>query len=138
MGTKRGHRAVPHTADLRVEAWAPTRETCVAEAVRGTVESFAEVSGGPSRVHRSTVAADTDADLLAAVLEELVFVVDTTGAVPVGVEVTATAEGAEVCFDLAEPGRVTQVGAAPKAVSLHELRLTRRGDGWWCSVTLDV
>ncbi len=46
----RGHRNVPHTADLRIEAWGPTREDCIAEALRGLVESFAEMHGaGASR-----------------------------------------------------------------------------------------
>ncbi len=35
-----GHRTVPHTADLRIEAWAPTRDGCIRQAVLGTVESF--------------------------------------------------------------------------------------------------
>ncbi|MGH8836946.1 MAG: archease, partial [Actinomycetes bacterium] len=40
-----GHRAVAHTADARVQAWAPTRERCIAEAVLGTVETFLDTSG---------------------------------------------------------------------------------------------
>jgi SHS2 domain-containing protein len=30
------------------------------------------------------------------------------------------------------------VGAAPKAVSLHELVFTAGDTGWWCTVILDV
>ena len=41
----RGHRTVPHTADLRIEAWGPAREGCIAEVVRGLVDSFAVVAG---------------------------------------------------------------------------------------------
>lgn len=37
-GTSSGHRSVPHTADLRIEAWAPTRDGCIRQAVLGTVE----------------------------------------------------------------------------------------------------
>ena len=40
-----GHRTVPHTADLRIEAWAVTCEECLAEALRGLVGSFAAVVG---------------------------------------------------------------------------------------------
>lgn len=133
-----GHRSVPHTADLRVEAWAPTRERCVAEAVLGTVEAFAEVAPGPVQVRRCAVVADTDEDLLVAVLDEMVFVLDTTGAVPVQVEISPTGDGAEVTFGLAGPDRVEQVGAVPKAVSLQDLRLEQRDGRWRCSVTLDV
>ena len=48
-GAGRGHRTVPHTADLRVEAWAPTREACLAEAVRGLVDRFAVVAAARTR-----------------------------------------------------------------------------------------
>lgn len=42
-GTSSGHRSVPHTADLRIEAWAPTRDGCIRQAVLGTVESFLDL-----------------------------------------------------------------------------------------------
>ena len=57
-----------YEADLRIEAWAPTREGCLAETVRGLVSSFANVAGAaPHRTtkrHMTTGSAD---DLLAAV-----------------------------------------------------------------------
>ena len=40
-GSTSGHRSVPHTADLRIEAWAPTRDGCNRQAALSTVESFA-------------------------------------------------------------------------------------------------
>lgn len=52
-----GHRSVPHTGDLRVEAWAPTREECIAEAVRGMVASFADLPADASCVARECVVA---------------------------------------------------------------------------------
>jgi hypothetical protein len=36
-GIAAGHRGVPHTADLRIEAWAPSRDGCIRQAVLGTV-----------------------------------------------------------------------------------------------------
>ena len=40
-----GHRSVPHTADLRIEAWAPTRDGCIRQAVLGAVESRTRAQG---------------------------------------------------------------------------------------------
>ncbi|WP_420884068.1 archease [Micromonospora sp. CPCC 205547] len=37
-----GHRRVPHTADVRIEAWAPDQESCLAEAVDALVETFVD------------------------------------------------------------------------------------------------
>ena len=44
-GADRGHGKPLHRADLRIEAWGPTREECIAEAERGLVDSFAVVAG---------------------------------------------------------------------------------------------
>ena len=38
-----GYRRVPHTADVRIEAWAPTREECVERAVVAMVDGFVEL-----------------------------------------------------------------------------------------------
>jgi SHS2 domain-containing protein len=67
--TKAGHRSVPHTADLRIEAWAPTREGCIHQAVLGTVESFLDTSSArPDHTRLRRLTADRDDHLLVAVL----------------------------------------------------------------------
>lgn len=133
-----GHRALTHAADLRVEAWAPTRERCIAEALLGTVEAFADVSAAaPTTVRRREVTGD-DEDLLVASLEELVYLLDTAGEVPATVEVTRAADGVAIRFDMVSVGRLEQVGAVPKAVSLHDLRFEHGPEGWSCSVLLDL
>lgn len=150
----RGHRTVPHTADLRVEAWAPTAGGCVAEAVRAMVESFADTSGAaPVGERAHTVAAGSGEELLVAVLEEVVYRLDAHGEIPLDVEVDAdmatdTGAGASraagggpgtaVRFRMADATAAREVGAVPKAVSLHDLRVRHGPDGWACGVTLDV
>ncbi|MEU9244513.1 archease [Streptomyces shenzhenensis] len=135
----RGHRRVPHTGDLRVEAWAPTREECIAEAVRGMVGSFAELPAGASHGTREcVVAAEDDSRLLVAVLEEVVYRMDAADELPVDVTVTPEPDGVRVRFTMADSSAATQTGAVPKAVALHGLRLARDAHGWACRVTLDV
>ncbi|MPZ61225.1 MAG: archease [Propionibacteriales bacterium] len=130
---------MPHTADVRIEAWAPTRERCVAEAVRGAVETFLDLSSArATRGHRRRVAAASDADLLAAVLDEVIYLLDTSGEVPVDVEVAPADGDLDVRFATVDVETLAQIGAVPKAVSLHELTLESGPDGWSCSVTLDV
>lgn len=134
-----GHRSAPHTADLRIEAWAPTREECIAEAVLGAVESFVDVvAHHPEHTRQCTVTGHSDEDLLAAVLEEVIYVLDTDGEVPVDVEVDPVGEGVDVRFATVTVDTLPQVGAVPKAVSLHQLYLAPGPTGWRCSVTLDV
>ena len=134
-----GHRSVPHTADLRIEAWAPTRNGCIRQAVLGTVESFLDTSSAyPSHTLVRRLSADRDDDLLVAVLDEVVYLLDTAGDAPVDVDVDDLDGDVGVTFAMVDAGTLPQVGAVPKAVSLNELRLAREPTGWRCSVTLDV
>ncbi len=150
--TGTGHRTVPHTADLRIEAWAPDREECLAEAVRALVDSFADVAGArPRRFADVRIAAGADPDLLVAILDEVIYRIDAQDEIPV--EVAVRAEHAEVAG--AEPGEPAETvrlslglaglesvgitGAAPKAVSLSELRCAPEESGrWLASATIDV
>jgi SHS2 domain-containing protein len=137
-----GHRSAPHTADVRIEAWAPSRERCVAEAVRALVGSFADVSGAagaePAGSVDFRVGPGPDDELLVAVLDQVVYLLDTVSQVPTDVEVAADDSGLDVRLRMTDPGRVEMVGAVPKAVSLHELRFDAGPTGWSCTVTLDV
>ena len=138
-GDGSGHRTVPHTADLRVEAWAPTRCGCIREAVRGTVESFLDLSSAHgARIRPRRLTAESDDELLVAVLDEVIYLLDTTGEAPVDLQLTDTDDGAEADFTMTDASTLPQVGAVPKAVSRNDLRLSRDRHGWRCLVTLDV
>lgn len=140
-----GHRTVPHTADLRLEAWSASLEGCIAEAVRGLVDSFADLSAAAVFVERECeISAGTDAGLVVAALNEVIFRVDSDGELPVRthVEPLRTRVGrraAVLRFAMAPVRDAGLVGAVPKGVSLHELRVwqNRRGT-WTCQVTVDV
>jgi protein archease len=134
-----GHRTLPHTADLRIEAWAPTRDGCIRQAVLAAVESFLDLSSAHAdhtRVRR--VIADRDDDLLIAVLDEVIYLLDTAGEAPVDLELQDTDDGADVTFAMTDASTLVQLGAIPKAVSLNELRFSHGRHGWRCLVTLDV
>src|SRR5213592_22755 len=83
-----GYRTVPHTADLRIEAWAESRDECVAEALRGLIASFADISDvRPARVLERLMTAGSDADLLASAADEVIYILDVEGEIPVSVQV---------------------------------------------------
>jgi SHS2 domain-containing protein len=135
----RGHRAVPHTADVRIEAWGPTLETCLAEAVAGLVESFADTTGvRPDPVVTTSVPGESDPDLLVAVLDEAIYLLETRDVVPCAVEFAPEPGGLAVRWHLASLRDVEIVGAVPKAVTLHDLRFEQTDRGWTCAVTIDV
>ncbi len=45
-GVPAGYRLLPHTADVRLLAWGPTREACLDQAVRALAAVFVELPGG--------------------------------------------------------------------------------------------
>jgi SHS2 domain-containing protein len=137
----RGHRSVPHTADLRIEAWGPTREDCIAEAVRGLVDSFADVGvAGHQQATERHLTADSDADLLAAAVEEVIYRLDTDGEIPAAVDVSRAGDGGiDVTLRAVDASTVEITGAAPKAASLSGLTCAPDPSGRWsCAVTIDV
>jgi SHS2 domain-containing protein len=135
----RGHRSLPHTADLRIEAWAPTREACLAESVAALVASFADTTQAkPCSTATVHIAAQTDQDALVAVLDEVIYLLDTQLAVPVAVDVEAAPDGLSVRWQLAAVDGIELTGAVPKAVTLHQLEITHGPHGWCCGVTVDV
>jgi SHS2 domain-containing protein len=137
----RGHRSVPHTADLSIEAWEPTREDCIAEAVRGLVESFAHASATDSqRMNERHLNADSDADLVAAAVDEVIYCVDAEGHIPAAVEVSRAADGGiDLTLRTVAASAVQITVAAPKAAAMSGLTCAPDPSGRWsCAVTVDV
>lgn len=143
MSPARGHRRVPHTADLTVEAWGETRAACLEEAVEGLVASCVDRRGTGTRRERETVEVVVpraeDEELLVALLEEVVFLLDGRGLVPVSVSVVEQGDGSlAACFAVVPVEDVEVVGAAPKAIARHRLRAGRRDGRFSCRFTVDV
>ncbi|WP_406080639.1 archease [Micromonospora sp. NBC_00858] len=138
--TQRGHRSVPHTADVRIEAWAPDREGCLAEAVTALVETFADTAGArPQTDTEFRLPPGDDEDLLVGLLDEVIFRLDTEGTLPLDCDVRPAEDGGlAVRWHSTGTDAVELVGAVPKAVSLHALSVGPDAAGWACAVTLDV
>lgn len=137
--TDRGHRAVPHTADVILHAWGPDLAACCEEAVAALVELYAEAWSAHAGDRRLTLAPAPPADLLVAVLDEVIFTLDTSAAVPVGASVRGDAEhGLEVDLELAPAAEVDPAGAVPKAISRSGFQLDLDEDSVRCTVLVDV
>jgi SHS2 domain-containing protein len=138
---RRGYRTVPHTADLRIEAWGGSRDECLEQAAQALVASFADLQGEPAaRSATVHLPAAPPEDLLTALLDEIIYLVDARDEIPVTITVRASADGGvDAALGLASLDSAEITGAAPKAVSLHELRCEADPDGQWsASVTVDV
>jgi SHS2 domain-containing protein len=134
-----GHRAVPHPEYIRIEAWAACREHCLAEAVLAMVECFADVSGvRPTAVDRVRLAEASDDDLLASLLDEIIFRLEEYGEVPVDVEADEADGGLDVRLAVTGLADVEITGAVPTAVVWNEMRIGPDPYGWSCEVTVDA
>ncbi|HET6951708.1 MAG TPA: archease [Acidimicrobiales bacterium] len=136
----RGHRVVPHTADVILEAWGTDLASCCDEAVAALTGLYA--AGGPAaEVGRRHVhlPAGTDESLLLAVLDEVIFTLDTAAAVPVRSEARAAPDGGlDLSLILADRDTVRPAGAVPKAVARSELAVVSRPGAVRCRFLVDV
>ncbi|WIX76677.1 archease [Amycolatopsis carbonis] len=136
----RGARRVVHDADLRIEAWGPTREACLAEAVRALVESF--VRARPTGVCAAwwfEAGGSTGGSVLVALLDGVVAMMRTRSRIPVTVE-GVVVDGSMVGLrcQITDLGAVIPAGAIPKGVSRREVRCERTERGWRCAARIDV
>jgi len=103
------------------------------------VDTFADTARASSTdVVVYELTAHNDHDRLTAVLDQLIFLLDTQGVVPVVAEVDAGPEALRLSLRVASLDDVEQIGAAPKAVALSGLEFDRVGDRWECRATIDV
>jgi SHS2 domain-containing protein len=136
-----GHRILPHTADVIVEAWAPTRSECLEQVVRGVVETFADTEGVTStREIPLEVDAAEDEDVVVALVGDVCYLLDADGLVVV--DVALQEEDEDGAFDgvffVAPVAAVDATGAAPKGVSRSELSFLHEGPSWHARVLVDV
>jgi SHS2 domain-containing protein len=129
------YRFVEHTGELEIELEAESAEELLGEALR----AYAEVAG-PERAEGEPVERRVDLEasdlpaLLAAWLDELVFLSETEGLVPENADLTVS--GTRVSGVLR--GRRGEARPLVKAVTLHRLRFGRRDGVWRGRVVLDV
>jgi SHS2 domain-containing protein len=127
-----------HVADLRIHAWAATREACVAEAVHALVASF--VGGVPPHASaaRFDVLGDTDTDLLTGVLRTVIFRLRTWNEVPIATDVEPIPAGLRLCCTTVEAAAIVPIGVLPKGVSTIGVRCQPWPGGWWCGASIDL
>jgi len=123
-----------------MEAWGPDLASCLEEAVAALVGACADVTGAPvvgtHVVHLPRAPADA---VLVDLLDEVVFVLDTAGTVPIGAAIRAAAGGGlDVTLSLAALSSVEPTGAVPKAISRSDLRVETRPGEVRCAFLVDV
>jgi SHS2 domain-containing protein len=126
-------RFVEHTAELEIELEASSPEGVLEEARRAFEELVGIGDGDAVEVPVALEAPDLPA-LLAAWLDELVFLADTEGVVAESAELTL--DGPRLSGTVR--GRRGEPRPLVKAVTLHRLRFRLEDGVWQGRVVLDV
>ncbi|WP_433225642.1 archease [Microtetraspora malaysiensis] len=139
----RGHRVIPHTAGIALEAWADGREECLAEAARALVETFADVGDAvPNHCDTIALAEETDEELLITLLDEVVREVERSGRVAVDISIderTGATEGqVEMRLATVPLETVGRAGASPAPISREGLRFGREAGMWHAHVVIGL
>lgn len=136
----KGHASLPHTADVCIEAWAPTAEGCYEEAVAAFVDIFADVtdaSGGQPRPFH--VGPGSPETLLVLLLDEVLLALDVDGLVPRAAHVEPPCgDSLNGVFTLVPLTEVDVVGSVAKGVSYEGLCFGAEDGAWRCQATVDV
>ena len=130
---------LPHTADLIVEAWGPDDLACAEEAARALIEIC--VAGVPDPEAGQWIAqvSGSECDLVGAVLDEVVFALDTSIPAPVSADVDRVGPSeVTIRLGLADPESVRATGAAPKAIVMLSPEQAGREATLRCRFIVDV
>lgn len=135
-----GYRLLPHTADVTLLAWGPTREACLERAVRALAATFVEVRANSAAQPVAVgIPAGPDTEQLITVLEEALFCLDAHNRVPIGASITRLRDGGLTArFDTVGADDVALIGSVPKAATRHALEFVRHRSRWQARVTVDV
>lgn len=130
------YRWVDHTAELELRIEAGTEEEVFAEGLAALAELLCTGQGGGPAVSREVVAEAGDRPaLLAAWLEEVVFLAESQGFEPHRVEslrLSANQVRAQIAGRLGAPPPLV------KAVTYHRLSFAPADGGYSANVVLDV
>jgi len=126
-------RWVDHTAELELEIEASTEEGVFADALAALAELLA--GDGHETERRVSVEAEDRPALLAAWMEELVFLAETEGFEPLAVRALVPGQHAA---EATVTGRLGQPPQLVKGITYHRLSFAPAGDGYRATVVLDV
>jgi SHS2 domain-containing protein len=128
-------RWIEHTGELELELESASAEDLFADALAALTEVLENGERGRLRSRELTVRAEDRPALLAAWLEELVFLAETEGFVPHDVK---RLELGDVHLRARVRGRVGDPPHLVKAVTYHGLELAQRDGRWHGRAVLDV
>lgn len=137
-----GFELLDHTADVAVEARAPTCEEVFAAVADGLASAQCDAIPDEGERFRIDVTAESLEALLFDYLDELIYQRDVRNVLPVENDVQRVHEDGTGGWTLSGSARgvpLDRVEAREvKAVTYSEMRIEKREEGWYAYVVLDV
>lgn len=133
-----GCRVRSRDRHLVLDAWAPSRAECVAQAVGGLVADFVRLGAFVSHEQMVVrIEPAPDRNLMAAVLDLVVRQMEDRGRVPADVEIGEDFEGRVTLIMAMVP--VKDVDEPPPEIpAVDDIVFGRVGGGWRCHAILNV
>jgi len=133
-----GYEIIEHTADVGIEATAPTLEGVFERTARGLFDIMGAWDPGPGEPTSIVLEPADDAGLLVDWLNELLFVQDTQDIVFTALDV-GKVDGDGLRATIGTRSRSSTLdGTAVKAATFHRLKVAEEGGVWTARVYLDV
>ena len=131
-----GFEEISHTADWSARIWAQDLPSLFAEAARAMNSLSGTVTGNGERLKRAFQTEGPDAEsLLVAFLSELVYCEEQENLAFDVFEVKVASQWLKVEMEGAE---IISVDKAIKAVTYHNLKIERTGQGFETTIVFDV
>ena len=130
---------VPHTADVKIRAMAPTLETLFSDAFAALMQVLygPDRNGGEKR--EITLDAEDQESLLRDFLSEVLFIAEVDGLVFSGADIHLSGGHLSATLD-GEPfdRRRHAMGTEVKGISYSGLAITHDADGYMLDIVFDV
>lgn len=136
-----GFRQLDHTADVRLEVWAPTVEDLFCEAARALFSLITDITKVVPREERKVeVRGESTEELLVEWLNELLFYHDAEGLLFSEFAILRLNPGQLDASAQGEPFSPErhEILLPVKAVTYHGLKVQRKSGDFRCEIILDV
>lgn len=132
-----GHRVSRVDHGFVVDAWGPDRTDCLTQLARGLTETlFPGRYAGTGDSLPVSITADSDADLVAELVDEIVYFGDTLGLAVVDVSFEPAHGGVDGFFEIVPRAGTEPVGPAGRKLVTRRLQFSGEDSRWFCHLVM--
>lgn len=134
-----GHRVCRTDHSVVIDAWGPDRATCLTDVARGLVETlFPDADAGTGDSLPVSISADCDDDLVAELVDEIVYFADELGLAVVDVSFDGTHGGVSGFFEVVPEAAAAPVGLPRRGLVTRRRQFSGDDGRWFCHLVIDI